>query len=122
MYDFIERVRFDRVGVFAYSAEDSTPAALLSDKVHARTAQSRFRKIMELQQGISLEKNRALIGSRMEVLVESNEGEVPTGRSYRDAPDIDGLVYITEGGSATPGDFVQVEITDAEHYDLTGKL
>ena len=115
LMEFVRQVRFDRVGVFCYSPEEGTPAALfLTGKVRRREADSRYRRLMELQQEISLEKNESLVGARMDVIVESVEG---VGRSYRDAPDIDGLVYI-EGCSTKPGDIIPVEITGAQHYDL----
>ena len=120
LLDFVRRVRFDRVGVFSYSPEDGTPAALLPDRVSGRTANTRYRRLMALQQEISLEKHESLVGTRMEVLVESVKGKSAVGRSYRDAPDIDCIVHI-EGGSARPGDFVLVEVTGAKHYDLLAR-
>jgi len=117
---FVERVRFDRVGVFPYSAEEGTPAALLPDKVHHSTIGKRYRRLMGLQQEISLEKNKKLIGARIEVLIEGSEGELAVGRSYRDAPDIDGLVYV-KGGSALAGEFVSAEVTGARPYDLIAR-
>ena len=132
LMEFVRQVRFDRVGVFRYSPEEGTPAALLKGRVRRREADSRYRRLMALQQEISLAKNESLIGARMEVLVESVEGDttrkvaiwksppIGVGRSYRDAPDIDGLVYI-EGCSTKPGDIIPVEITGAQHYDLFAK-
>ena len=117
---FVERVRFDRVGVFPYSAEEGTPAALLPDKVHHSTIGKRYRRLMELQQEISLDKNKKLVGTRIQVLIEGIEGELAVGRSYRDAPDIDGLVYL-EGASALPGEFVSAEVTEARSYDLIAR-
>lgn len=116
LMDFVKRVRFDRVGVFQYSVEDGTPASLLDRRVTQKVAKSRLRRLMELQQGISLEKNKALVGKRMRILVERIEGESAVGRSYRDALEIDGLVYLE--GSAVPGSLVEAEITGARHYDL----
>jgi ribosomal protein S12 methylthiotransferase len=117
---FVMRVRFDRVGVFCYSAEDGTPAALLPGRVKRGEVSGRYHELMTLQQEISLAKNKSLVGARMEVLVESIEGECAVGRSYRDAPEIDGQVYIGDC-SAQAGDFVTVEITEAQHYDLTAR-
>ncbi len=121
LMDFVRRVRFDRMGVFCYSAEDGTPAALLPNKVGRRTTNSRYRKLMELQREISLGRNKELIGARLEVLVESVEGKSAVGRSYRDAPDIDGVVYLENPGQAAPGDFITAEVTEARDYDLMGR-
>jgi ribosomal protein S12 methylthiotransferase len=118
---FVERIRFDRVGVFAYSREEGTPAYSMKPRVTRKIAAARVKRLMELQQSISLEKNRALIGTKMGVLVEGITDETIYGRSYRDAPEIDGLVYIL-GGEARPGEFVDVEITDASEYDLVGSV
>ncbi|HEY3297630.1 MAG TPA: 30S ribosomal protein S12 methylthiotransferase RimO [Armatimonadota bacterium] len=120
LMDFVSRVRFDRVGVFQYSAEDGTPASLLKPRVGKRISSDRFHRLMALQQGISLEKNASLVGKQIEVLVESTDGPIAIGRSYRDAPEIDGLVYV-EGSSAEPGDFIKAEVTRAEEYDLYAK-
>jgi len=121
LMDFVRRVRFDRMGVFCYSAEDGTQAALLPDKVNRSTTNSRYRRLMELQREISLGRNKELIGSRLEVLVESVEGKSAVGRSYRDAPDIDGVVYLENPGRAAPGDFIAAEVTEARDYDLVGR-
>lgn len=117
LMEFVEQVRFDRAGVFTYSDEDGTPASGLPDKVHASSSRRRARLLMELQQGISLARNREMIGRRMEVLVEYIEDGMRVARSRRDAPEIDGLVYV-EGSSAQPGDFANVLITGARAYDL----
>lgn len=115
--EFVEETRFDRMGAFAYSAEDGTPAAEMPGRVPARTAKSRLDRLMRLQQRISLEANRALVGAEIDVLVESVDGEVRIGRSYRDAPEIDGAVYVS-GSSAAPGEIVRAAVTGASHYDI----
>jgi len=120
LMDFVERARFDRLGVFRYSAEEGTPAALLPDKVRPGTIDRRYRRLMELQQEIALDKNKKLVGTRIEVLVEGIEGGSSFGRSHRDAPGIDGLVYL-EGASALPGEFVSAEVTEARSYDLIAR-
>lgn len=117
---FVERIQFDRVGVFTYSREEGTPAAKLGKRVPRKIAAARYDKLMRLQQRISLNRNRVFIGKTMEVLVEGITEEGILGRSYRDAPDIDGLVYVS-GSSAQPGSFITVTITDAREYDLVGK-
>ena len=119
LFAFIEKIRFDRVGVFTYSREEGTPAADMKDLVSAKTAVKRFKKLMRLQQGISFEKNKSFVGKTMEVLVEGYTEDGVFGRSYRDAPDIDGVVYLP-GSDAEPGDFVKVIITEASEYDLVG--
>ena len=132
---FVEKAQFDRAGVFEYSTEDGTPSADLPDRVPSRVKRARKDKLMRLQQGISLQRNRTWIGREIEVLVEEaggsrRRGDQPSplgeissgsviGRSFRDAPEIDGHVIIS-GSSAKPGDFARVTITDARPYDLIG--
>jgi iron only hydrogenase large subunit-like protein len=118
--DFVQRVRFDRVGVFEYSAEDGTPASLLKPRVGKKRMADRFHRLMSIQQEISLEKNASMVGKQTKVLVENLDGQTGIGRSYRDAPEIDGLVYV-QNTTAKPGDFVNVEVTGAEEYDLYAK-
>jgi ribosomal protein S12 methylthiotransferase len=120
LMEFVENVKFDRVGVFTYSSEEGTPAVLLPGKIHHSTAKKRRRMLMNLQEKLSLEKSRSFIGKQLDVLVEGIHGEFAVGRSYRDAPDIDGLVRIY-GCKASPGEFVTVQITEAESHDLVGK-
>ncbi len=91
------------MGVFAYSREEGTPAASLGKRVPRKVAEARFDRLMRLQQGISLERNRSFVGKKMEVLVEGATEDGMFGRSYRDAPEIDGLVYLP-GSTAEPGD------------------
>ncbi|MHB0997925.1 MAG: 30S ribosomal protein S12 methylthiotransferase RimO [Armatimonadota bacterium] len=123
LMDFASAVKFDRAGVFRYSREDGTPAASMENQISRRIADSRYSKFMALQQKISMDKNRQFVGSHIEVLVESRDNTTLIGRSYRDAPDIDGLVYIKNvDRDIHLGEFVDVEILDAEHYDLIGRL
>jgi len=117
---FVERVRFDRLGAFVYSREQGTPAARLDKHVPRSVARARYERLMRLAQVISLDRNRQLIGKRVEVLVEGATGDGMFGRSYRDAPEIDGLVYLP-GSDAEPGSFVQAAIVDAAEYDLVGR-
>ena len=119
LLEFVERIRFDRVGAFTYSREEGTPAASLGRRVPRKTAMSRYDRLMRLQQGISLERNRRFVGEKMEVLVEGATEDGMFGRSYRDAPEIDGLVYLP-GSRAEPGTFVESTIADATEYDLVG--
>ncbi len=123
LLDFVSRVKFDRLGVFKYSPEDGTPASHMKGRPARSIVNSRYSRLMALQQEISLKKNNCLVGTRLKVLVESVEGIKAVGRSYRDAPEIDGLVYIgIEKESVKPGDFVRAEITEARHYDLIGRI
>lgn len=127
LLDFVSEMRFDRVGVFQYSFEDGTPAAALGDPIPAEVKEERYQRLMERQQSISLQRNQTFVGQRLDVLVEgySKGGrrrgiELAVGRSYRDAPEIDGLVLIE--GQATVGAIVPVRITGAMAYDLVGRL
>jgi len=118
LMEFVAEMRFDRMGAFEYSREDGTPASELPGRVPSKTAKSRSRRLMSLQQGISLEKNRALVGSSIQVLIERIDGDMRIGRSYRDAPEIDGVVCV-HGSCAAPGEIVHATVTEATHYDLS---
>jgi ribosomal protein S12 methylthiotransferase len=121
---FVEESRFERLGVFEFSAEDGTPAAEMAGQVPAKVKRARFERVMELQQGISRAHQRALIGRRLEVLVEGASEETEhllAGRHAQQAPEIDGLTYVNDG-VAYPGEIVTVEVTDASDYDLVGKV
>ena len=122
--DFVRWARFERMGVFRYSDEETSHSHSLAGKVNARTAASRHRKLMTLQRGIAREKNRAFIGRELEVLVEGQSDEhdlVMQGRHAGQAPDIDGAVYLS-GDVTTPGEFRRVKVTQASDYDLVGEL
>ena len=124
LLDFVSEGHFERVGVFRYSREEGTPAAGLEDQVPERTKKSRYTKLMKAQARVSFRKNRALVGRQEEVLVEGYSEETDLllqGRSVRQAPDVDGLVYIT-AGQAEIGDIVQLQITDSSEYDLIGEI
>lgn len=116
---FVEEMAFDRVGVFAYSHEEGTEAAYLPDDVPHEVKEERRGRLMELQQSISLRKNQALVGKTLEVLVEGYGDGISVGRSYRDAPEIDGLVLVQ--GELPVGEMVSVRITGALEYDLIGE-
>jgi ribosomal protein S12 methylthiotransferase len=120
LYDFVAEVAFDRLGVFTYSHEPGTPAAELPDPVPEALKQERRERLMALQQEISLAKNQTFVGQILDVLIEGQTAELSVGRSYRDAPEVDGLVLIE--GYAPPGEIVPVRITDALEYDLRGTL
>ncbi len=115
---FVEEMAFDRVGVFTYSHEAGTPAAALSDDVPPEVKEERRGRLMQLQQEISLAKNRALVGQTLDVLIEGQGDGISVGRSYRDAPEIDGLVLVQE--ELPVGELVPIRITGALEYDLYG--
>ena len=118
---FVEEARFDRLSAFPYWDEPGTRAAELPDQVPGDVTLDRLEALMLLQAEISLDVNRGFVGERMRVLIEGEDEETgaAVGRSYRDAPDVDGEVIVT-GEAAEPGTFVDVRITDAEEHDLRG--
>ena len=118
LLDFVQEIRFDRVGAFQFSFEPGTPSEPLGDPLPAEVKQERYDRLMGLQQGISLEKNQSFIGSIVPVLIEGSGDGISVGRSYRDAPEIDGMVIVEE--ELPVGEFVPVRITGAMPYDLTG--
>jgi ribosomal protein S12 methylthiotransferase len=121
---FVEQTHFDRLGVFCYSKEEGTPAAEMVEQVTERVKRERYRKLMRAQARLSFRRNRALIGQTEEVIVEGYSEETELllkGRSSRQAPDIDGQVYIT-AGTADVGDIVTLRITDSSDYDLIGEM
>ncbi|MDD6734760.1 MAG: 30S ribosomal protein S12 methylthiotransferase RimO [Clostridiales bacterium] len=123
LYNFLKEIKLDRVGVFAYSKEENTPAADFDGQIDDSVKEERRGRLMELQQGISLEKNRRKIGSVTEVLCEGYDEDnfMYYGRSYADSIDVDGRVYFAAEDEVEIGSFVQVEILDADEYDLTGQ-
>lgn len=118
LVDFVQEIRFDRVGTFQFSFEPGTTSEPLGDPIPVEVKQARFERLMELQQGISLQVNQSYVGKTLDVLVEGRDQGIAIGRSYRDAPEIDGMVFIE--GDAPIGDIVPVKITGAMAYDLTG--
>lgn len=121
MMAFIERSRFDRLGIFQYSHEESTHSYSLADDVTDEVKQERADAVMELQQGISLELNQQRVGKTLKVLVDRKEGAEYVGRSQYDSPEVDNEVIIKTGGEyLRTGDFLEVKITAASEFDLTG--
>ncbi len=120
LMDFIEEIRFDRVGTFKFSFEPGTTSEPLGDPVPAEVKQERWERLMERQQNISLQVNQSYVGKTLNILVEGYDNGLTIGRSYRDAPEIDGLVFAE--GKAPIGEIVPVKITGAMAYDLTGVL
>jgi ribosomal protein S12 methylthiotransferase len=120
LLDFVAEMRFDRVGTFQFSFEPGTSSESLGDPVPPEVKEERYQRLMELQQGISLQINQSYVGKTLDVLVEGFDKGLSIGRSYRDAPEIDGLVFAE--GRAEIGSIVPVKITGAMAYDLTGML
>jgi ribosomal protein S12 methylthiotransferase len=124
MYDFVEKMRFDRLGVFTYSHEENTHAYSLEDDVPEKTKRERADKIMELQSGISYELNQEKVGKTFKVLFDRVEGDYFIGRTEFDSPEVDNEVLVKKENDTYVriGDFASVEITSADHYDLYGTL
>ena len=122
--EFIEEMRFDRLGVFTYSPEEGTPAEKMPDQVPEEVKEERRDELMLLQQEISAEKTAEMVGRTLEVLVEGRipEEGVYVGRTYRDAPEVDGYIFLNAEEDIISGDFVTAEVTGADEYDLTGDV
>ena len=121
--DFVREVKFDRVGTFTFSMEENTASYILGDPVPDGEKERRKDVLMEIQKDISLEKNSSFVGKDIKVLVEGLEGDFYIGRSYRDAPEVDGEVLINKKGiKLIPGKFYDINVTDFDEYDLFGEL
>ena len=118
LFDFVNEIRFDRVGAFQFSFEPGTTSEPLGDPIPSEVKRERYERLMELQQNISLQINQSYVGKTLDVLIEGRDKEISIGRSYRDAPEIDGMVLVE--GKAKIGEIVPVKITGAMAYDLTG--
>jgi ribosomal protein S12 methylthiotransferase len=130
LLDFIEEIAFDHVGMFTYSPEEGTPAATMADAVPEKIKQRRYRQAMQLQQGLVARKNRRRVGQRLDVLLEGTgtlEDErgrtrpIFAGRTIRQAPEVDGMVFVHARPGLAPGQIIPVRITQATEYDLWGK-
>lgn len=129
---WVRDVEFERLGCFAFSPEEGTVAAALDEQIPDEIKQDRLDQLMAIQQAISLEKNRALVGQRLEVLVDGTSPEhdyVLEGRTYGQAPEVDGVVYLSQNEELegepipiVPGDFVDVVVEEATEYDLKGAV
>ena len=122
--NFLQEQRLDKVGVFVYSAEEDTPAFNMPDQIPEEIAQERYHELMSIQSLISQEVNESLRGRELEVLIEERDAEVSEvveGRSYREAPEVDGQVYIENDNRSKPGDFVRVRVLDGFVYDLAAE-
>ena len=124
LMDFIDEVEFDRLGVFAYSQEEDTPAAGMPDQIDEETKLARQEALMELQQEIAFEKAEAMVGRTVIAMVEGSvaDEDAYVARTYGDAPNVDGLLFINTGEMLHSGDFAKVRITGAAEYDLIGEI
>ncbi len=117
--DFVRKTRFDRVGTFTFSVEDNTSSYILGDPVPQKVKDERRNILMEIQKDISREINSTFIEKKLKILVEAEEGDFYIGRSYRDAPEVDGEVLIPKKNNIlTPGNFYDVRVYDSNEYDL----
>ena len=124
LMEFVDEMEFDRLGVFTYSPEEDTPAATMKDQIPEELKEERRDEIMELQQEISLDKGNQRIGQEMLVMIEGKvSGESAyIGRTYMDAPKVDGYMFVQTGELMVTGDFAKVRVTGALEYDLIGEL
>lgn len=124
LMEFINETEFDRLGAFTYSPEENTPAATFDNQVDESVKEDWQADVMELQEEIILDKNETMVGQEILVMIEGKVADenAYVGRSYRDAPDIDGLVFVNTDTELVSGDFAKVHITGAYEYDLIGEL
>lgn len=121
--NYVEEVKFDRIGVFTFSVEENTSSFILGNPVPEKIKEERKNILMEIQKEISFKKNKHLIGSNLTVLIERKEGDFYIGRSYRDAPEVDGEILMpVEDKNIEYGNFYETEIYDCNEYDLFGKI
>lgn len=135
LLNFVEEMKFDRLGVFTYSKEEDTPAAIMQDQIDEELKEQRRDEIMLLQQDIAFEHGEAMIGRKLRVIIE---GKLPDdealdysgdevksiyiARTYKDAPGVDGYIFVPSSSELMSGDFIDVEVTGAQDYDLIGSI
>lgn len=123
LYKFVKEYEFEKMGTFTYSTEENTGSYTLGDPISTEVKKERQSRLMELQKEISTDKNIKLIGRKLKVLVESREGDFYIGRSYRDAPEVDGEVLIDINDTKIiPGNFYSVEVYDTDEYDIFARV
>lgn len=124
LMDFVDEMEFDRLGVFTYSAEENTPAAEMPEQIAEEVKEDRQAELMELQQEIAFEKAEDMVGKEVLVMIEGKVADenAYVGRTYRDAPNVDGLIFINTEEELMSGDFARAKITGALEYDLIGEL
>ena len=124
LYEFIQEIKFDKMGAFSYSKEENTPAEKLKEQIHPATKKSRYNKIMQLQKELIEQKLKKYIGKKLEVLIENKtfDSKYYVARSYMEAPETDEVIYIKNTQELEIGQFTNCEITDVKEYDLIGKI
>ena len=124
LMDFVDQMEFDRLGVFTYSPEEDTPAASMPDQIPEEVKEERRDEIMELQQEISFEKAEEMVGKSLWCMVEGKVADeyAYVARTYKDAPGVDGYLFIQTIEELMSGDFVKVKVTGADDYDLIGEI
>lgn len=124
LVDFVNEMEFDRLGVFPYSQEEGTAAAEMPDQISEEQKEAWRQDIMELQQEIAFAKAEDMVGQVLTVMIEGKvaDEEVYVGRTYRDAPGVDGYLFVHTGGSLMTGDLVQIQVTGSNEYDLIGEI
>lgn len=124
LMDFVDEMEFDRLGVFTYSPEEDTPAAVMPEQIPEEVKEDRQAELMELQQDIAFELGDRMIGREVLVMIEGKVADenVYVGRTYKDAPNVDGLIFVNTDEELISGDFARVKVTGAVEYDLIGEL
>ena len=124
LMDFVDEMEFDRLGVFTYSPEEDTPAAVMPDQIDEEVKEKRQAELMELQQDIAFDNAQDMVDSEVLVMIEGKVADenAYVGRTYRDAPNVDGLIFINTDEELLSGDFARVKVTGAVDYDLIGEL
>ena len=124
LMDFVDEMEFDRLGVFTYSPEEDTPAAIMPEQIEEDVKEERQAELMELQQEIAFELAENMIGSVVLVMIEGKVADenVYVGRTYKDAPNVDGLIFVEASEELMSGDFAYVKVTGALEYDLIGEI
>ena len=124
LYRFVNEMEFDRLGVFTYSREENTPAAAMPNQIDEEVKEARRDEIMELQQAIAFEKAEDMVGQVLWCMIEGKvaDEDVYIGRTYKDAPNVDGYIFVQTSATLMTGDFVKVQVTDSNEYDLIGEI
>ncbi len=124
LMEFVDEMEFDRLGVFTYSPEEDTPAAEMPDQIPEEVKEERQAELMELQQDIAFDQAEAMVGREVLVMIEGKVADenAYVGRTYKDAPNVDGLIFVNTEAELMSGDFARVKVTGALEYDLIGEL
>lgn len=124
LYRFVDEMEFDRLGVFAYSQEENTPAATMLEQIEDSVKEARRDELMELQQEIAFEKAENMIGRVLTVMIEGKvaDEDAYVARTYKDAPNVDGYLFVNTSANLMTGDFVKVQVTGSNEYDLIGEI